>query len=125
MDLWGGGSRSFLFRLLPHVTERSVGIDLLENNARAAGQVDEHAVTSVVPAFRTSEKFSISVITLVAIELLPVSVQNNLVLARELNANLVIRVAVAVVEVEREHEVVLLEHGDLIRLMGQANVLVL
>lgn len=115
LDLGRGSlSRCFLLGLLPHVTERSVVVDFLEHDASAARQVDEHAVTSVVPAFRTSEKVSVSVVTLVTVEFFPVSVQDDLVLAGEVNTDLVVAVAVAVVEVEREHEVILLEHGDLV-----------
>lgn len=89
-------------------------VNLLEHNARAARQIDEHAVRSVVPAFGASEKLCVSVVTLVTVEFFPVGVQDNLVLARELHTDLVIAVAVAVVEIEREQEVVLLEHGDLV-----------
>ncbi len=96
------------------MTERSEVIDLLEHDASAARQIDEHAVTSVVPAFRTREKFCVSVVTLVTVEFFPVRVQDNLVLARELHTNLVVAVAVAVVEVEREQKVILLEHCDLV-----------
>lgn len=118
------GGRIFL-GLLPHVSEWRVLVDLFEHNARAARQVDEHAVAAIVPAFRAREEFGVSVVTLVAVEFFPISVEDNLVLARQLHADLVVAVAVAVVEVEREHEVILLEHGDLVGLVRQADVLVL